>query len=198
MKFEFQELEYSYEALEPFFDKETMEIHHTKHYKAYLDKALAALDGKKDLIVEEVLLTDLREGIQNNAGGFYNHSIFWKILGKNDGNGPNGKVKELINGSFGSFDKFKEQFSTAAATLFGSGWVWLVHDENEDTVEIITRCNQNHPITDKRVLMGLDVWEHAYYLKYQNKRPEYIEAFFNVVNWQKVEERLGEKVFSLG
>lgn len=198
MEWKFEELAYGYDALEPFIDAKTMQVHHTKHYKAYFDKALAALSNDTSKSVEEVLMTDLRAAIQNNGGGFYNHTIFWQILGKNEGKGPQGELLSLINKGFGSFDEFKAKFSDAAATLFGSGWVWLLHDEVSNDLEIIQRSNQDHPLCGKKVLMGLDVWEHAYYLNYQNKRPDYVAAFWNVVNWKAVENRfLTEKSFSL-
>lgn len=198
MDWEFKELGYGFDALEPHFDAKTMETHYSKHYKAYHTKALAALDGDTSKCVEEVLLTDLRPAIQNNGGGFYNHSVFWQILGKNDGKGPNGNVGKLIEKGFGSFEAFKEKFSDTAATLFGSGWVWLVYDESSDDLEIIVRHNQDHPLCGKKILMGLDVWEHAYYLLYQNRRPDYIKAFWDVVDWSKVENRfLTEKTFQL-
>jgi superoxide dismutase, Fe-Mn family len=190
MDWEFKELGFDFNALEPFIDAKTMEVHYTKHYKAYHTKAVAALNNKLDKSVEEVLLTDKSAAVQNNGGGFYNHTIFWEILGKNGGQGPSSKLDELMVKDFGSFDAFKETFAKAAATLFGSGWVWLLFDEKEGKLEIIQRSNQDHPLCEKKVLMGLDVWEHAYYLNYQNKRPDYVEAFWNVVDWKKVESRL--------
>ena len=148
--------------------------------------------------MEEVLLTDLRPVIQNNAGGFYNHSLFWQILGKNNGLEPSGNVGRLIEKGFGNFNSFKEKFSDTAANLFGSGWVWLVYNELTNDLEIIARHNQDHPLCGKKILMGLDVWEHAYYLHYQNRRPDYIQAFWNVVDWKKVENRfLTEITFQL-
>ena len=198
MDWKFKELGFEFDELEPFIDAETMEVHFTKHYKAYHTKALEALSDDTSKSVEEVLLTDLRPAIQNNGGGFYNHSIFWQILGKNNGAKPEGELLELINKGFGSFDGFKEKFSNAAATLFGSGWVWLLHDEASNDLEIIQRHNQDHPLCGKRVLFGLDVWEHAYYLKYQNKRPDYVSAFWEVLDWSKVQNRfLTEKTFAL-
>ncbi|MCH9617597.1 MAG: Superoxide dismutase [Mn] 1 [Chlamydiia bacterium] len=198
MDWEFKELGYDFDALEPYIDAQTMEIHYTKHYKAYHTKALSALSGDTSKSVEEVLLTDLRPAVQNNGGGFFNHTIFWEILGKNNGEGPSGNVGALIDKAFGSFDVFKEKFAEAGATLFGSGWVFLVYDEKSDELEIIQRHNQDHPLCGKKILMGLDVWEHAYYLNYQNKRPDYIKAFWEVVDWKKVENRfLTEKTFVL-
>ncbi|MCH9811483.1 superoxide dismutase [bacterium] len=198
MEFKMEELGYAFDALEPHIDAKTMEVHFTKHYAAYFNKALAALDNDTSKSVEEVLLTDLRPAIQNNAGGFYNHTIFWEILGKNEGKGPSGNVGKYMEQGFGSFDSFKEKFADAAATLFGSGWVWLLFDEKTEELEIIQRHNQDHPLCGKKVLMGLDVWEHAYYLNYQNRRPDYINAFWEVVDWEKVENRfLTAKTFSL-
>lgn len=198
MDWEFKELGYNFDALEPFIDAKTMEVHYTKHYKAYHTKALDALGSDTSKSVEEVLLTNSSPAIQNNGGGFYNHTIFWQILGKNEGIGPTGELEKAIVDSFGSVDTFKEKFADAAATLFGSGWVWLLADEKTNTLEIIQRHNQDHPLCGKKVLMGLDVWEHAYYLHYQNKRPDYINAFWNVVDWKKVADRYtNEKVFSL-
>ncbi len=198
MDWEIKELGYGFDALEPHIDAKTMETHYNKHYKGYHAKALAALQGASAKSVEEVLLTDCRPVIQNNGGGFYNHSLFWQILGKNNGLVPSGNVGKLIEKGFGSFDAFKEKFSDSAANLFGSGWVWLVYDESSDDVEIIIRHNQDHPLCGKKILMGLDVWEHAYYLHYQNRRPDYIQAFWHVVDWKKVENRfLTEKVFQL-
>ena len=198
MEFKMGELGYSFDALEPYIDAKTMEVHFTKHYAAYFNKAVAALDNDTTKSVEEVLLTDLRPAIQNNAGGFYNHTIFWEILGKNGGKAPAGNIGKLIEKDFGSFDAFKEKFADAAATLFGSGWVWLLFDEKTEELEIIQRHNQDHPLIGKKVLMGLDVWEHAYYLNYQNRRPDYINAFWEVVDWEKVENRfLTAKTFSL-
>ena len=198
MDWEFKELGYDFDALEPFIDAKTMEVHYSKHYKTYHAKAVEALNGALNKSVEEVLLTNKSALIQNNGGGFYNHSIFWEILGKNHGKGPEKKLAELINKDFASFAAFKEKFANAALTLFGSGWVFLLFDEKKDQLEIIQRHNQDHPLCGKKVLMGLDVWEHAYYLKFQNRRPDYIEAFWNVVDWEKVAYRLKhESVFVL-
>ncbi len=198
MNWEIEELDYDFNALEPYIDAMTMSTHYNKHFKGYHAKALAALSVDLSKSVEETLLTDLRAVIQNNAGGFYNHSVFWKILGKNDGLTPSGNVGKLIDKGFGSFEKFKETFSSEAANLFGSGWVWLVYDEVSEDLEIIIRHNQSHPLCGKKILMGLDVWEHAYYLHYQNRRPDYIDAFWHVVDWKKVENRfLTEKAFQL-
>jgi len=188
------ELSYGYDALEPYFDKQTMEIHHTKHHQTYVDKLNAALEGHKNLQNKEVedLLRDLeavpdriRTAVRNHGGGHFNHSFFWPMLRKETNFG--GDVAQAINSAFGGFDNFRDKFSNAAALLFGSGWAWLVWSNNE--LQVITTPNQDNPLSlGKTPILGIDVWEHAYYLKYQNRRPEYINAFFNVVNWDKVNE----------
>ena len=188
------ELSYGYDALEPYFDKQTMEIHHTKHHQTYVDKLNAALEDQQDLQNKGVedLLRDLetvpdsiRTAVRNHGGGHFNHSFFWPMLRKETSFG--GDVAQAINSSFGSFDNFKDKFSNAAALLFGSGWAWLVWSNNE--LQVMTTPNQDNPLSQgKTPILGIDVWEHAYYLKYQNRRPEYINAFFNVVNWDKVNE----------
>lgn len=193
-KFELPELPYAYDALEPSIDKETMNIHHTKHHNTYVTKLNDALEGHEDLQNKSVdeLVRDLNEvpesirtAVRNNGGGHANHSFFWKTLSPNGGGEPTGELADKINSKFGSFDKFKEDFAAAAAGRFGSGWAWLVLDNGE--LEITSTPNQDSPLTDgKTPLLGLDVWEHAYYLKYQNRRPEYISAFWNVVNWDQV------------
>jgi len=187
-------LPYDYDALEPYIDEQTMRIHHTKHHQTYIDKLNAALDGQKALQDKkpEELLKNLnaipeaiRIAVRNHGGGHANHSFFWPLLKKDVK--FEGKIKDAINTRFGDFESFKKAFSNAAALLFGSGWAWLVLDN--DDLQIITTPNQDSPlIQGKTPLLGLDVWEHAYYLKYQNRRPEYIEAFFNVINWNKVDE----------
>ena len=195
MKFELPELNYSYDALEPYIDKETMEIHHSKHHAGYTSKLNAALEGKNiDKNIEELLTSidtlsdDIKTAVVNNGGGYYNHKIFWEVIGPNGGGQPIGDVKEAINKEFGSFDNFKEKFSNAAATRFGSGWAWLTFTNGK--LEVLSTPNQNSPLSEgKEVLLGLDVWEHAYYLKYQNRRPDYIESFWNIVNWEEVERR---------
>lgn len=197
MAFELPQLPYAYEALEPHFDKETMNIHHTKHHNTYVTNLNAALQGHDELLnksVEEVI-TDLdavpesaRTAVRNNGGGHANHSFFWTILSPNGGGEPTGELASAINEKFGSFEKFKEAFAAAGATRFGSGWAWLVLNNGE--LEIMSTPNQDSPIMEgKTPLVGLDVWEHAYYLKYQNRRPEYIAAFWNVVNWDEVAKR---------
>lgn len=198
MSFKLPELDYSYDALEPNIDARTMEIHHTKHHAGYTNKLNKALEGHEDLqnkSIEEILKMvdslpdDIKTAIRNNGGGFYNHSIFWKAMSPNGGGNPEGELLEKIESSFDSFDKFKEEFTNAAKTRFGSGWTWLILKGNGD-LEVISTPNQDSPLmNDKKVLLGLDVWEHAYYLKYQNKRPDYIDAWWNVVNWDYVNER---------
>jgi len=197
MTFELPPLNYEYDSLEPFIDKTTMQIHHNKHHKAYTDKFNVALENQKELQEKKVeeILSDLdslpkkiKQTIINNGGGYYNHSFFWTILKKDTPLNQKSKIAKELNSTFGGFDTFKEQFSKAATTLFGSGWVWLVLNK-ENQLEIIQTKNQDCPLSQgKFPLLCLDVWEHAYYLKYQNKRPEYIEAFFNVINWEKVHE----------
>lgn len=194
-KFQLPELPYAYDALEPHIDKETMNIHHTKHHNTYVTNLNAALEGHSDLqekSVEELisdldaLPEDIRTAVRNNGGGHANHSLFWKTLSPNGGGSPTGELANKINEAFGSFDKFKEAFEQAAATRFGSGWAWLVVNSNGD-LEVTSTPNQDSPLMEgKTPLLGLDVWEHAYYLKYQNRRPEYISAFWNVVNWDEV------------
>ena len=188
------ELPYAYDALEPYFDAQTMEIHHTKHHQTYVDKLNAALEGNSELqnkSVEDLLRTldsvpeNIRTAVRNHGGGHFNHSFFWPMLRKETNCG--GEVADAINSSFGSFDTFKEKFSNSATLLFGSGWTWLVWSNNE--LQIVTTPNQDNPLSQgKTPILGIDVWEHAYYLKYQNRRPEYISAFFNVINWDTVNE----------
>jgi len=194
-KFELPKLEYAYDALEPYIDKMTMEIHHTKHHNAYvtnLNKAVegTALEGKS---LEELFATISKApvAVRNNGGGHWNHSLFWTIMKQNGGGKPTGKVADAINSAFGSFDEFKTKFSTAAATRFGSGWAWLLVQNGKLVVS--STPNQDNPLMDVAEVkgtpvLGLDVWEHAYYLKYQNRRPEYIENWWNVVNWDKASE----------
>ena len=188
------ELSYAYDALEPYFDKQTMEIHYTKHHQTYVDKLNAALEGHEDLQnkgVEDLLRNleavpdSIRTAVRNHGGGHFNHSFFWPMLRKETSFG--GDVAQAINSAFGSFDAFKDKLSNTAALLFGSGWTWLVWSNNE--LQIMTTANQDNPLSQgKTPILGIDVWEHAYYLKYQNRRPEYINAFFNVINWNKVNE----------
>jgi len=197
MSFELPPLPYGYDALEPYIDAQTMQIHHDKHHQAYTDKLNAALEKYPDLqskSVEELLKDldsvpeEIRSAVRNHGGGYFNHSLFWLMMKKGGGGEPEGDLAEAIRGEFGSFAAFKEQFSTAAATVFGSGWAWLVMDKSGE-LAIVTTPNQDSPVsTGQRPLLALDVWEHAYYLKYQNRRPEYIENWWQVVNWDQVEE----------
>jgi len=192
--FELPDLPYGYDALEPTIDQETMNIHHTKHHNAYVTNLNAALEGHSDLQSKsldelisdlDALPEDIRTAVRNNGGGHANHSLFWKVMSPNGGGNPSGELAEKIDETFGSFDKFKEEFEQAAATRFGSGWAWLVVDNG--ALKVTSTPNQDSPIMDGQTpLLGLDVWEHAYYLKYQNRRPEYAGSFWNVVNWDEV------------
>ena len=198
MAFELPKLAYAYNALEPYIDAMTMEIHYTKHHAAYTNNLNAAVAGTE---LEKLSIEDLLKNIskhplavRNNGGGFYNHSLFWTFLAPNAGGQPKADLLDAINRYFGSFDKFKEDFTKAAATRFGSGWAWLIKD-NSGKLVIGSSGNQDNPLMDISELKGtpilaLDVWEHAYYLKYQNRRPDYISAFWNVVNWEEVSRRL--------
>ena len=196
MAFELKPLPYASDALEPHIDKQTMEIHHDKHHKAYTDKLNSAIEGTDmaNKSIEEILQNvGGNTAVRNNGGGYYNHNLFWEILGPNGGGQPSGALAEAINKKFGSFDKFKEEFNNAAATRFGSGWAWLIVTNNGE-VAVTSTANQDNPLMDVAEqkgtpILGLDVWEHAYYLKYQNKRPDYISAFWNVVNWDAVSQR---------
>lgn len=194
-KFELPQLPYAYDALEPHIDKETMNIHHTRHHNTYITNLNAALEGKEvsATTIEELIsnLDALPEGIRtavrNNGGGHANHSLFWTLLTPEGTGTPVGEVAEAINAKFGSFDEFKAAFTQAALTRFGSGWAWLVVNNGE--LEVTSTPNQDSPLMEgKTPILGLDVWEHAYYLNFQNKRPDYVGAFWNVVNWTKVEE----------
>ncbi|OLN23369.1 superoxide dismutase [Domibacillus antri] len=197
MAFELPQLPYAYDALEPHIDKETMNIHHTKHHNTYVTNLNAALEGNEELLsksVEEVIANldavpeSARTAVRNNGGGHANHSLFWQLLSPNGGGAPSGKLADAINSKFGSFDAFKEEFAKAGATRFGSGWAWLSVANGE--LELSSTPNQDSPIMEgKTPILGLDVWEHAYYLNYQNRRPDYIAAFWNVVNWDEVSKR---------
>ncbi|GEN46534.1 superoxide dismutase [Alkalibacillus haloalkaliphilus] len=199
-KFELPELPYAYDALEPHIDQETMNIHHTKHHNTYVTKLNAALEGHADLqdkSLEELLQnldslpSDIQTAVRNNGGGHANHTLFWTILSPNGGGEPTGELAEKIKEAFGSFDQFKEDFAAAGAGRFGSGWAWLV--VKNGNVEITSTPNQDTPVMEGVTpILGLDVWEHAYYLKYQNRRPDYINAFWNVVNWDEVSKRYEE------
>ena len=194
MAFELPKLDYAYDALEPYIDAQTMEIHHTKHHGGYTTKLNAAVEGTdlEGKSIEEILsnVSKHSTAVRNNGGGFFNHNLFWKVMGPNAGGKPEGELLAAIEKKFGSFDDFKETFNNAAATRFGSGWAWLVKKE-DGSLEVGSTPNQDNPLMDVSELkgtpiLGLDVWEHAYYLKYQNKRPEYIDAFWSVVNWDEV------------
>lgn len=197
MAFQVPELPYSYDALEPHIDARTMEIHHTKHHGGYVTKVNAALEGVTEVegkSIEDILRDvkslpeNKRQAVINNGGGHANHSLFWQIMGPGKGSAPNGDLAKALKSEFGDFAAFKEAFSDAAATRFGSGWAWLVLN-NKGVLEVFSTPNQDSPYMEGHVpILGLDVWEHAYYLKYQNKRPEYISAWWNVVNWDKVAE----------
>jgi len=196
--FQMKGLNYGYNDLEPYMDGQTVETHYGKHHLGYCNKLNDAVKGTplETMSIEEILKgMDLKNSaLRNNAGGYYNHNIFWEILGSKAGGRPTGKVAELINKDFGSFDQFKTQFSDAAKGVFGSGWVWLVY-QNDGTLKITTSINQDNPLMPNAEvkgypLMNIDVWEHAYYLKYKNERPKYIENFWQLVDWSKVEYRL--------
>lgn len=203
MTFILPKLPYAYDALEPHIDRETMEIHHTKHHQAYIDKLNAALQGNTDRLAksgEEIISNlsvvpeDIRAAVRNNGGGYVNHNLFWEVMSPRGGGEPTGDIAQAITNAFGSLAGFKEKFSEAGVTRFGSGWAWLV--VNNGRLAIGSTANQDSPLMGQEIaglagvpILGLDVWEHAYYLKYQNKRPDYIAAFWNIVNWPAVERR---------
>lgn len=196
MSYKLPDLPYEHDALEPHIDKKTMEIHHGKHHKGYTDKLNAALEGHEfaDLPIEEVLRRinevpeDVRQAVINNGGGYANHKLFWVVLSPDGGGNPKGEIADAIDSAFGSFDKFKEELSSTAAGQFGSGWGWLCVDKSGN-LKIISTPNQDSPLMNGLTpILGVDVWEHAYYLNYQNRRPDYISEFWNVVNWDKVNE----------
>ncbi|MDG5788756.1 superoxide dismutase [Evansella sp. AB-P1] len=200
MAFTLPELPYAPNALEPHIDEETMKIHHGKHHNTYVTKLNDALSGQSDFegkSLEELLSNldalpeSIRGAVRNNGGGHYNHTLFWQLMSPNGGGAPTGELADAINEAFGSFDKFKEEFKNAALTRFGSGWAWLVVDGGK--VAVTSTPNQDTPVMEgKTPILGVDVWEHAYYLKYQNLRPNYVDAFFNVVNWDEVAKRFAE------
>ncbi len=195
MKFELPKLGYAYEALEPVIDARTMEIHYSKHHNAYVTNANAALEKHPEFNLPlEVFLKDLnlvpediRMALRNNAGGHFNHTLFWEILTPGGAKAPKGALLEAINAAFGSFDAFKEAFGNAAKTRFGSGWAWLV--KTPKGLVVTSTPNQDTPLAEGTPILGLDVWEHAYYLNYQNRRPDYVAAFFSVINWDVVEAK---------
>lgn len=196
MSFELPALPYAHNALEPNIDAQTMEIHHGKHHAGYTSKLNAAIEGT-DMAgksIEDLLANHSdNAAIRNNGGGYYNHCLFWEVMGPNGGGTPSGALATAINEAFGSFEEFKNTFSNAAATQFGSGWAWLCVNKG-GKVEVCSTPNQDNPLMPSvgcsgTPILGLDVWEHAYYLKYQNRRPDYIDAFFNVVNWDEVSKR---------
>ena len=191
-------LPYAADALEPHIDKQTMEIHHGKHHNAYVTNLNAALEKHPELqskSVDDLLKNintvpeDIRTAVRNNGGGHVNHSMFWQIMGPNGGGAPTGAIADAINGAFGGFDKFKEEVKKAAVGRFGSGWAWVIDNGGKLVVE--SSANQDSPLMEgKKVVFGVDVWEHAYYLKYQNRRPDYVDAWWNVINWAEVNKRL--------
>ncbi len=195
MAYEVPDLPYDYDALEPHIDEETMHLHHDKHHQAYVTQVNNALEGTEhaDKSIEEVLKDlssvpeDKRTAVRNNGGGHYNHSLFWEWMSPDGGGEPDGDLAEAIESAFGSFDDFKAKFKDAGVKRFGSGWAWLVHEGSGLT--IVSTANQDNPVSDGQTpLLGVDVWEHAYYLKYNNRRPDYLDAWWNVVNWSKVAE----------
>jgi Fe-Mn family superoxide dismutase len=198
MPYEVPALPYDYAALEPHIDEATMRVHHDKHHQAYVDKVNAALEGTDwaDKPIEEVVANlsqipeDKRGPVRNNGGGHLNHTLFWESMSPDGGGAPDGDLAAAIDSAFGSFDDFKSKMKDAGVNQFGSGWSWLVHDGSG--LAVVPSANQDNPLTDgKTPLLGVDVWEHAYYLKYQNRRPDYIDAWWNTVNWAEVAERFG-------
>lgn len=197
MAFELPALPYAKDALEPHIDATTMEIHHDKHHATYTKKLNAAVEGTdlEQKNIKEILQNVSQHGkaVRNNGGGYYNHDLFWQVMGPNGGGAPSGKLAEEIDKAFGSFDAFQEQFTNAATGQFGSGWAWLIVDGKGD-LKVTSTPNQDNPLMDVAEvkgtpILGVDVWEHAYYLKYQNRRPDYLKAFFNVINWDEVSKR---------
>ncbi len=197
MAFELPQLPYAHDALEPHIDAQTMQIHHGKHHAGYTTKLNGAIEGSdlEGQSIEAILANVSKHSgaVRNNGGGFYNHSLFWSVMGPNGGGNPSGELADAINSAFGSFEAFKDAFANAAATQFGSGWAWLIVD-GSGNLKVTSTPNQDNPLMDiadvkGTPILGLDVWEHAYYLKYQNRRPDYIEAFFNVINWEEVSKR---------
>ena len=194
MAFELPQLPYNYDALEPHIDARTMEIHHSKHHQAYitnLNAAIAGTDLEGKTIEEIMLLCKDKPAVRNNGGGFWNHNLFWEIMAPNKGGQPSGELADAINHAFGSFESFKDEFAKAGATRFGSGWAWLCVTNGK--LEVCSTANQDNPLMGEGCngtpILCMDVWEHAYYLNYQNRRPDYIQAFFNVINWEVVAEK---------
>lgn len=202
LAFEVPQLPYAYEALEPYIDSETMHLHHDKHHQAYVTNLNAAIEKHSELAgrsVEDLVRNlssipeDIRTAVRNNAGGHINHSMFWQIMGPGRGGEPGGSIGDAIAGHFGSYDSFKQQFNDAGVKRFGSGWAWLVRD-GSGTLKITSTANQDNPLVEGlEPILGNDVWEHAYYLKYQNRRPEYLNAWWNVVNWEEIEHRFSSR-----
>ncbi|TCS89885.1 Fe-Mn family superoxide dismutase [Anseongella ginsenosidimutans] len=199
MAFELPALPYAPDALEPHIDGKTMEIHHGKHHQAYVTNLNKALEGKEAGSIEEICknVSSYGAAVRNNGGGHFNHSLFWTVIGPNAGGTPSGELAAAIDTAFGSFDAFKEKFSAAAATRFGSGWAWLIVKDGK--LEVTSTPNQDNPLMDVTEVqgtpvLGLDVWEHAYYLNYQNRRPDYIAAFYNVINWDAVAKRYSNAI----
>ena len=200
MTYKLPDLPYAYDALEPYIDEETMKLHHDKHHNTYVENANKALEGHEDLqdlSIEELMAKlnevpeDIRTAVRNNGGGHANHSLFWEVLSPKGGGEPTGELADAINSAFGSFDQFKTELETAATGQFGSGWGWLVVDNGD--LKVTSTPNQDSPLTDGQTpIFGIDVWEHAYYLNYQNVRADYIDAFWNVVNWDEVARRYEE------
>lgn len=200
MSYKLPELTYSYEALEPHIDALTMETHHSKHHGGYVSKLNDALEGHDDLLALDIkelmqrlnqLPEAVKTAVRNNGGGHYNHTLFWELMSPNPQKAPTGELAQRIDEAFGSLDGFKEKLKNAALGQFGSGWAWLVLTDGK--LEVVSTPNQDSPVSDgKEVLLGVDVWEHAYYLKYMNKRPDYVDAWWNVLDWAKVEERFNQ------
>ena len=201
MSFQLPDLPYNFDALEPHIDSKTMQIHHGKHHAGYTSKLNSAIEGTNlnGKTIEAILkgLDMSNSALRNNGGGYFNHCLFWEIMGPNCGGSPTGRLSAAINDAFGSYDDFKSSFSSAAGTRFGSGWAWLCTDA-QGNLEVCSTANQDNPLMPgecgKTPILGLDVWEHAYYLNYQNRRPDYISAFFEVINWDKVSEKYNEAI----
>jgi Fe-Mn family superoxide dismutase len=201
MSFQLPDLPYNFDALEPHIDSKTMQIHHGKHHAGYTTKLNAAIAGTNlegKTIVDILKNLDMSNtAVRNNGGGYFNHSLFWEIMGPNSGGSPSGSLSTAINDAFGSYDDFKSSFSSAAGTRFGSGWAWLCTDA-QGNLEVCSTANQDNPLMPgecgKTPILGLDVWEHAYYLNYQNRRPDYVSAFFEVINWDKVSEKYNKAI----